>query len=278
MSDWSDDIGEEASAQVTGFLEVLAGLLLERRAPRERFWDDEEDREGFVHRVRQALPKSIVFQDILEDIQDFAVLSSISDEFGEFHPSVRFGENHVPLLPARGMMKVIARTVWRYYPYPIRREIVRDWFAAGFSRGSGLKIEERSANESTGDFLKGLNLFMTARVAGTEWLTRIGVAAYSSRNTPAIHSPSGQWWTVQSQAAGLSIHCAGTHAVRVPAHYLAGVTTVSVASSQPQLPVFLPMGTIYLAGDAGPGGTLVWDDKTIVTVPSVNTLFATKSF
>ncbi len=277
MSDWDEDINEEASRRVAGSIETLNGLLNAREWPFE-FRRGEQRRDGFSAEVKRALPEGISVQDILEDIEDFAVLAALTERTGAPHLAVRFGDRYVALLPARGVMNTLARMDWPFWPTPFFDRFTQDWFRGGLYQSLELRLQERSWEQSKGDFLSGLSLFLIARVAGTQWLNRGGVSVQSARSSTPSLSSAGQWWTVETQASGLSAYCAGTHAARVPADYLAGVTSVSGASSQPHLPVFLPLGTMYLAGDAGPGGTLVWDDKTFVTVPSATPLFATKRF
>ena len=38
------------------------------------------------------------------------------------------------------------------------------------------------------------------------------------------------------------------------------------------------MGTLYIAADAGPGGTLIWDYKGVLSVPSSTPKYTTKAF
>ena len=106
MSDWNEDINEEASRRVAGFIERLSGILS------ASVWSfsvfrREERRYGFSAEVKRALPEGIAVQDILEDIEDFALLSAFSIRTGAPFPAVRIGDRYVVLLPTRGVMNTL---------------------------------------------------------------------------------------------------------------------------------------------------------------------------
>ncbi len=80
-----------------------------------------------------------------------------------------------------------------------------------------------------------------------------------------------QEWTIHTLESGNSIYYGGTHAIRTQPIYLNAPTT--------PVDVILPMGTLFLAADAGPHGAYVWDSAVItVPSPSPNPAFYTKAF
>ena len=124
-------------------------------------------------------------------------------------------------------------------------------------------------------FFNGLSTFLPARIAGVRWGKSLknqsppGGGIGEPPVGPGGGGSMGQWWTANTRSSGLSMFYAGTHAVRYPPNYLSGLTT--------PLPIYLPMGTLYLGADAGPGGRVIWDTN-MVTVPSQTPIFNTKAF
>lgn len=186
------------------------------------------------------LSSQIPLHDVSEDIQDFGALISFATYTNRPVPALPIGSNGTRL-------PIIFSTKESSQNRPFTHT----------------GVEEISIDEARSTFFQGLSSFIAARIAGVR-------AGRGSGGGPGM---AKQRWEVSTQNPGLSIFLAGTHAVREPAVYVHGLTV-----KDSLLPVFLPMGTLYLGGDSKPNGEIEWDDGKMVTVPSDTPIYYAKKF
>jgi hypothetical protein len=230
------------------------------------------------------MPEKLLWRDVRADVQEFDLLLALARISNTNILALDMGSERtrVPVLPAHGVLiGLIKMSLIKDFQCEWVAELAQHLLQGALQETRERKVQ-LSWREAHTAFFEGLSTFLAARIAGVPWLTR-QMDLPSPSGPPGPRGAGGripprQQWTVHTKASGLSLYYGGTHAVRVPANYLAGLTTPNLRGEDPNLLVFLPMGTLYLAADAGPGGAIVWDDKSAVTVPSHRPDFYTKKF
>jgi hypothetical protein len=212
----------------------------------------------------------IPFRDIGTDVREFGIVAALARGSDRPMTALLMGSQGkpVPVLPAHGVLGILLRV-----GDPLRRtELARVFLEVVPPTMQVIRLRVAEAEDA---FFHGLSSYLAARIAGVRWfrlrMTQQPPAGGGSGppGGPGGGGATGQWWIAKTNASGLSMYYAGTHAVRNPPNYLAGLTT--------PLPIHLPMGTLYLGADAGPGGSVVWDPN-VVTVPSHSPTFNTRAF
>lgn len=242
--------------------EIIRSLRTQRRPERSFYFTEPLD----------GIDKEIPLQDLLIDVEEFGILSAFARVIDNRITTLQIGEHlPVPVLPARGLL----RTVLRYIEKDGYRRFFDDFSDTVSELTRGETVVKRLFWEEAKEcFFSGLFDSLTTRIAGVRWLWHLMATGGGGASGLSGGSITGQWWTAHTRASGLSLYYGLTHAVRNPPNYLNGITTGVHAAP---LPVFLPVGTLYMAADAGPGGTYVWDNS-VVTVPSHTPSFSTSSF
>jgi len=245
-------------------------VLADRKTIKNSYLSSWED-EGADDRFTQPLSEirvDIPLDDVAADVRDFGNLSSLAEEFRLKLPVAVIDPKlpPLPLLPRRGWRQVSA------IDPSLSQEIVEAMFEEILeisSMGLDRSMLPRKVVQDT--FFSGLNTFLEARIAGVRWVKHAGEEIPGTRLLSAAVGGGGdtgggggrvsgfQKWTVHSIGSGFSLYYSGTHACRNGAIYLNAPTT--------PVDVYLPMGTLYLAANAGFSGGYVWD-KSVITVPS----------
>jgi hypothetical protein len=243
---------------------------------------------GPLERMAKGLPLS----DVRTDVQEFGLLVMLAQIAGSQLPALLIDTEAapVPLLPPQSFL---VSTLNGEYFSADQLELNFREFVQAASEMNGYAL--RPVEYVQKMFFRGLQHFLAARIAGVRWarklpshmyeeyrLAELGVVelafaggggggAEPPEQSSAANRGAGvyQRWTVHSVGGGNSLYWGGTHAAHTSPIYLNGLTT--------PLDVDLPTGTLYLAADAGPGGSYVWDNA-IITVPSLNTIYYTKRF
>jgi hypothetical protein len=205
------------------------------------------------------IASDIPLPDVRTDVVDFALVVSLAVQADGVIAMLRMGEKgkRVPILPRHKILPDLFRSLGRSF-----REVFANVPAA----------QAVSIAEAQEVFFQGLSTFLAARISGMPWLRRHPTSpAPLGGGAPGVpgSSPVHQRWTAKTQASGLAMYYAGTHAARYPPNYLGAQTT--------PLTIFLPVGTLHLGADAGPGGAIVWD-PSVITVPSHTPIFSTRAF
>ncbi|MFY9988548.1 MAG: hypothetical protein WAK31_27590 [Chthoniobacterales bacterium] len=222
----------------------------------------------------QSLANQIPLEDVRIDLRDFGLFVALMKDMREDLVAVQINEGKItiPVLPSAEMIGLLLRSNGRAFDDYLSLAKQVNW-----GRGKPRRISWREASEA---FFGGLRSFLAARISGFLWQNKRSTggpswsgpsAAVRGGSPPPTSGGSGQWWAVHTKSAGLSLYYGGTHVIRTPGIYLNGTTT--------PLNVFLPMGTLYLAADAGPGGGLIWDiGKGPILVPSFTPTYKTSAF
>ena len=253
--------------------------LLESSA--DQGWEESAPRvikfaSDILHLITEKIPQ-VPLKDVAIDTQDFGVLASLLRQSNLKFPARRMGGNGtpVPILPPIGFLPFL------FSPNRPFAEFLFERLMTAPDRNNLTTLDVEEAQET---FLTGLSYFLALRIAGVRSAREQGGGQSINRGGPVrFHSGGGpppplsgtsgsaQLWTVHTNGSGLSLYYGGTHAIRTTGIYVNAATT--------PLDVFLPMGTLYLAADAGPGGTLVWDDKKgYLRIPSYTPVYKTKEF
>ena len=231
-----------------------------------------------LRRKRREIP----LDDVEADVEDFGMLMAIAHETNARLPAIRLGLlKTVPVFPPAGQLTSLpASRLFSASSESVLKEI------SGFGTNTALILRPAASLREL--FFNRLRRFLAVRIAGVQWATsHIGDGAFSFQSQPASLAagagggsggtggtsstgyPSAQKWTVHTSGTGHSIYYGAYHGIRSRPIYLNAPTT--------PVEVFLPMGTIILAADAGPGGNYVWD-RSVIEVPSLTPVYHTKAF
>jgi hypothetical protein len=250
----------------------------------------------------QKGPSDVPLRNLEADVDDFGEQCAVAKYLDKPLSGLRIDGERAPVPILLSSSLFGPRRLMFLYQYMM--EGLRD-FA---EEENGMEIMPlEKAQES---FFDGLRSFLAARIAGVRWMQRrhgqgdrgedgggsSGFAKSGSGGGTGFFSSSGgggtsgrgggggsstgQFWEVHTTTKHLSLYYGCTHAIRLPATHLGGLTTPDPSASPLlcSLPVFLPMGTVYLAADAGPGGSLKWDTKGKITVPDLKPVYPAKDF
>jgi len=231
-------------------------------------WQDERKGDQFTGALSK-FQEDIPLDDVAADVRDFRNLASLADEFNLKMPVAIIDHKlpPLPLLPRKGWRPLAALDP------SLSRKGVEDMFGEILEISSmGLNGSLLLRQEVQDAFFSGLSTFLAARIAGVRWVRKArgeeipgarlltAAAGGGGGSTSGEGRISGfQKWTVHTIGVGYSLYYSGTHACRTGAIYLNAPTT--------PVDVHLPMGTLYLAANAGFGGGYVWD-KSVITVPN----------
>jgi hypothetical protein len=246
--------------------------------------------ENFTQPLNE-MAQEIPLKDVQIDVHEFGLLALLFRSRGLDFPVRLMGEGAVlvPILPPIGLLQLVfgrspfPNPLINFYDFYLGDVVSFIYGLLRSAAGDNERSTTRPLEIAQQAFFKGLEPFLTARIAGVRWARKQDegpppggggrVPPLASGGPPPAGKASGsaQLWKVHTVGSGLSLYYGGTHATRTTGIYLNGTTT--------PLQVFLPMGTLYLAADAGPGGALVWDDKKgHLRVPSYTPTYTTKSF
>lgn len=248
-------------ASRTSFNESIEqGSVMYEVAYAERVYAEPEPASSLLRAF--AFENEIALDDVAADVDAFSALSQVALRRDGFLPCLRLSRSiAVPFLPVPAQ---------------------ESGFDSGYQFLEFLssRAEMMPVGVASESFFKGLQSYLAFRIGGTRWSRQSAHPAAKETlslgsGPPGNGQASGsggnfQKWSVRCVGAGHSIYSVGTHAARYPANYLGAPTT--------PVDIYLPMGTHFLGADAGPGGRIVWDDKAMVSVPSLNPHFQTKAF
>jgi len=222
-----------------------------------------------------AIASEIPLRDIGIDVREFGVVAALAHTYDRPIFALPMGPENaavpVPVLLARRLL----RALLRFGDLNLSLDMAQAYFQDNEVTARFVRIPLKIAQEV---FFHGLSTYLPARIAGVRWSRSQknesppgggGGGGGGTSGGSGGGGSMGQWWTARTRRSGLSMYYAGTHAVREPPNYLSGLTT--------PLPIYLPMGTLYLGADAGLGGDIIWDES-VVTVPSQTPTFVTKRF
>lgn len=282
-----DTLSSDRASEVVSALEHQQDYVIENELPRafRAFGHSSALRDvanRFPSPLRRRLP-DISIGDVAADLEDFGMLTAIAGRTGSRLPAIHIGAQTIPVLPPKDLLTTLpAKQLFSEQSESILWGIV-----SATIKSDALVLQPATVLRRI--FFDRLKRFLAVRIAGAEWAQdNIGDAALSFRGEPVTvaagaggggggvssggstpRKPSLQEWTVHTSREGFSIYYGGTHAIRSRPVYLNGPTT--------PVQVFLPMGTIVLASDAGPGGDYIWD-RSEVEVPSENPFYYTNAF
>jgi hypothetical protein len=217
--------------------------------------DQMQDIRAHITRALDDVARDIPMEDILGDVQDFAILSALNqNKQNDKMRGMRIGESGrvVPLLPPVGTMEGSPS------------------FLAYFLENNGL-LESSIAfvplELLREGFFSGIVSFLAARISGVrKWRAghlSTGAGGSGLGISGAGIGSSAQLWEINTIGSGLSLAYHGTHVVRASPIALPGGVTTPVD-------VYLPMGTLYLGANAGPGGAFVFDHGVVLSVPDLS--------
>ena len=282
-----DSLSSDRASEVVSALEHQQDFVIEHELPRafRTFGYRSALKDAmseFSSPLRRRMP-DIPVRDVADDLEDFGTLAGIADVTGSLLPAIRIGSKTIPVLPPKDHLATLpASRLFSDQGESILQEI-----ATATLKRDALVMQPATTLRQI--FFDQLKRFLAFRIAGAQWAQdNITDSALSFRGEPATaaagagggggwgssggstpRKPSSQEWTVHTSGTGFSIYYGGTHAIRSRPTYLNGPTT--------PVQVFLPMGTIILASDGGPGGDYIWDGSE-VDVPSENPVYYTRAF
>jgi hypothetical protein len=202
---------------------------------------------------------TVALSDLIEDLNDFGLFATLFRRAGIDMPVTLMGPDKIPLplvLSPDGLNFPFL-SYQRTEPF--------------FSKVSSLLEAEQNVSYRPWKavqeaFFDGFQPFLATRLAGLRW--------FGSARPPGVPMAagggSGQRWTIDTKSHGLSFYYRGTHMGRVPATHLGGTTTPLV--------VVIPLGTVWLGADVGPGGKIHWDKRGSIVVPSTKPTYTNMKF
>jgi len=220
--------------------------------------------------------------DVSADVEDFGMLAAVAQLTNAQLPAIRVGLRTVPLLPPKGSLTSLsANELFSSKSEAILRDLT--------STGMNDAVVFRPALLVRRLFFNGLKRFLAIRVAGVRWARsnfedrtlsfQVETAHFAAgagsggggggggRSSPGL--PSMQEWTIHTSGTGYSIYYSAQYGIRSKPTYLNGPTT--------PVQVYLPIGRVVLAANAGPGGKPLWD-HSFIDVPSPTPVYYTKAF